>query len=38
MTSRLTERLHLGHLIAISISALLITWWVTEKIKRIGLL
>lgn len=36
MTPRLTERLHLGHLLAFGISALLITWRVAEKIKRLG--
>lgn len=36
--ARLTERLHLGHLVAISVTALLITWWFAEKIKRVGML
>lgn len=33
-----TERLRLGHLVAVAITVLLLTWAITEKIKRVGLL
>lgn len=36
--SRLTERLHLGHVISFGVAMLLLTWGVARAIRRIGLL